>query len=289
MIYWIFQASDAPQGPFHLPAGLPFPAGHHLADSDFVVADLDRRQTSKQEWGGGSAVHVDTPGTRAKALEALNTIAVQGEGLTDQDNSHFRRFLKIYQELTHLEMTGRRDYVLDVPTNPTTRPAPPDGAAGLDGHITHPNTLRWAELFNRRYETLLLDITLALSFKKDDLVEGVRIRPRLSREWAVGKEMRVAVSQIARTLTSLPIDDRPDAPGVPRHGGAPFELPDVPLPVDPALCWKRELELLEECRRIIAAIGLEHDDEFGTLASLQEFDNGREPFVRRRVAAGGDL
>ena len=285
-IYWIFQATDAPQGPFHLPAGLPFPAGHHLADSDFAVADFDQRQTSKQEWGGGPDLHVDKAGTRAAALEALNTIAVQGEGLLDEDGSHFRRFLKIYQELADLEKAGRHDYVLDVPTNPTTRSAPRDGGTGPDGRITHPGTLRWAELFNRRYEMLLLDIALALSFRSADLIDGVRIRRMLAREWAVQKEMKLALSQIAGTLATLPKDDPPGAPGTSRHAGAPFELPDPHLPVDAAGCWKRELELIEECRHIIAEIGLEHDDDSGTLASVREFDKGREEFVQRRIAAG---
>jgi hypothetical protein len=286
MVYWIFQATDAPQGPFHLPEGIPFPAGHHLTDGEFVVADLDQRQTSKQEWGTGApAIHIDKVGTRAAALEALNTIALQGEGLADEDNSHFQRFLRIYQELANFVQAGGANYVRDVPTHPTTA-SPPRPGSGPDGHITHPATLRWAELFNRRYELLLLDITLAMSYKSGDMVEGTRIRLRLAKDWAVRTEMTKVLSQIARTLTMLPKDDA-STPAGPRFAGAPFELPEAGPPVDVAGCWRRQLELIDECDGIITDIGLDHDDDAGTLSFVHQFDKDRRPLVKTLADTGG--
>ena len=285
MIYWIFQATDAPQGPFHLPEGIPFPAGHHLTDGDFVVADLDQRQTSKQEWGTGApAIHIDKVGTRAAALEALSKIALQGEGVADEDDSHFQRFLRIYQELADFVEAGGANYVRDVPTHPTT--ALRAGGSGPDGHITHPGTLRWAELFNRRYELLLLDIRLAMSYKSGDMVERTRIRLRLAKDWAVRTEMKIALPQIARTLTMLP-KDAASAPAGPRFAGAPFELPETDPPADVAGCWRRQLELIDECKRIITDIGLDHDDSAGTLSFVHEFDKNRQEFVERLADTGG--
>jgi hypothetical protein len=287
MIYWIFQATDAPQGPFHLPEGIPFPTGHHLTDGDFVIAEIDQRQTSKQEWGaGGPAIRIDKAGTRAAALEALSRIALQGEGLTDEDDSHFQRFLRIHQELMDFLRAGGANYVRDVPTHPTTASPPRPGGGGPDGHITHPGTLRWAEMFNRRYELLLLDIKLAMSYKSGDMVQGTRIRPRLAKDWAVQMEMTKALSQIARTLTMLPKDDVP-APAGPRFAGAPFELPEAGLPVDVAGCWRRQLELIDECERIITDIGLDHDNGARTLRSVRTFDRGRRSLVETLADTGG--
>jgi Ferritin-like len=283
MLYWIFQTSDAPEGPHPLPDGLGFPSGHHLVDGDFVH-DVALRQTTRADWGGGNpAIHIDPADSRAAALNALSTIAIQGEGVTDDDDSHFHRFLTIYRGMVTKIEQGDTTFALDVPTDPTTTGVT-SGAVDVN-RITHPDTVRWATLFNLRYEALMLDIILALSYRSDDVVDGgVKIRTRLARDWGVRKEMRTAIAQIAQTLTSAPKDEVPGPPGTPRFAGAPFELPAAGYPVDRLGCWTRQLAVIDECAGLITAIGLDHDDEFGTLQDLQAFDTDRRAFVAARVA-----
>jgi hypothetical protein len=273
-IYWLFQSSDAPQGPFTLPPDVPFPPGRHLADTDLVDAASLTRQTSNPDWGAGGGIHVDATTTRETALAALDVIAVQGEGISDSDpNSHFARFLALYGELTASTVPQP---TLPVPVNPTAGPGSTTATA-----ITDPTTLSWAVLFNRRYEVLLLDILLGLGYGSAELVDGIKIRTRLTRDWAVRKEMQVALAGIAATLVASPLGGPPGS-----TAGPPFELPAAGLPTSRAQAWQRQRDLIDECHAVIDQIGLANDDDNGTLAALADFDAGRTGFIDARIQEG---
>lgn len=273
-IYWLFQSSDTPQGPFTLPPSVAFPPGLHLADTDLADAASLTRQTSNNEWGAAGGIHVDATTTRDTALAAIDVIAIQGEGISDSDpSSHFARFLNLYNKLTTSAVPHP---ALPVPVNQTTGPSSTTASA-----ITDPTTLPWAVLFNRRYEILLLDIMLGLGYGSTELVDGVKVRTRLTRDWAVRKEMQVALAGIAAKLVASPLGGPPGA-----MAGPPFELPATGLPTTRAQAWQRQRNLIDECQALIDQIGLANDDDNGTLAALADFDTGRTGFIDARIQEG---
>src|SRR5205823_756486 len=122
---------------------------------------------------------------RDVACRALGIIARQGEGMTKKtmkgredtssDNSHFRRFLAVYQQFP-----DGLEPALPVAANPnTTVPLCPSPIQTTDletalqeqrnrpGRITNPATLLWGHLFNVRYRILLAELHHYLLLRGD--------------------------------------------------------------------------------------------------------------------------
>lgn len=159
---------------------------------------------------------------RRGAMAAIAAIGDQGEAfdasVIDNDESHFERFLSLYEKLEQAERSLGRPIALPVVTNPVTMPPPAQG-----GHITHERALRWAHLFNLRYR-LLLDclhhslLSDAPSYETSGTQMGDRTPKGILLLWAFAEMRRLKV--IAEKLVELPAGAAPAS-----RAGPPFELP----------------------------------------------------------------
>jgi hypothetical protein len=224
-----------------------------IRDADFR-ADTFAVQASWDEWGrryrpaparpgktdrpkGESKIEVIVRrmATRTEAVEAMREVAGQGEAAhvrskLEGEESHFDRFVTIYQEFSGAE--GDKP-VYSVPTDPTT-----SGSDRHPGRITAEPSLAWANLFNVRYRMLLTYLTHSY---------------RLARATSASPSLRGAVMHkvfgemynlkaIAGILVRSPL--RPDCDPNER-AGAPFEMPyDLTLPLDEIDCWQLHREIL---------------------------------------------
>ncbi len=138
-------------------------------------------------------------GSREGAAAALRLIGEQGEAFetpTDEDESHFRRFLAIYRAMRALG-DGPSAVVRPVATNPTTAqtadsdPSDPDTATP----VTHPEARLWAHLFNVRYRKLLVSLSHAFDLSND---------PTDVRPWARGVRSCTTASPRCTTCEPSP-------------------------------------------------------------------------------------
>lgn len=178
-IYWLLMESDdpGPDWPFAENQDREFVhqygAGLHLRKQDFIdKEEYQDRAAAADEWEVfESDAHVDDASPRETALAGLRWIMAQGEGPNALEESHFSRFVQIYEELKQLD--GKYDSIsMRVPTNPYVKlygfappPAPPRPENGQQHGtpITHPRTKLWAELVNARYQLMILHIFASLS------------------------------------------------------------------------------------------------------------------------------
>src|SRR5262249_43822655 len=155
---------------------------------------------------------------RADAMQAITELAEQGEGLeetadADVAPSHYQRFLSIYREFPE---PGEWEPTHPVPTDPNIGMYEGIDAAADAGQITHPRSVRWAQLSNLRYRLLLACLSHFLQSDGPLLDDNADYTARgLLKKWTFD-EMR-HVSQVACKLATLP---RVAA----RHGET--ELPD---------------------------------------------------------------
>lgn len=277
-LYYLVQPDDQYHPPFKVPLELQREPKHHIAAADLqpqiASGDTAGVITGKEEWpGGGDQVYVDrTPNVQA-TLDAINRIAVQGEGLDSDLHSHYARFYNIYVQMQAATKAGET-FVLPVVKNPNT------GSGPEEGRITNPVALAWAKLFNLRYHALLLDILQALHHPASEVVAGTPLRQKLADNWAIQGEMTTHLKQIALTLTTLPA--RSGSPAGP-FAGAPFEMPEQEFPETEAERWQWQKHIIQESAEWIAKIGA--DDNFGTLALITDFDSGRLADIESWMAA----
>ncbi len=173
---------------------------------------------------------------QATALAAIDVIARQGEGVGGGalENSHFHRFLTLFREFPP-ENAGPSP-TFPVPTDPNTA-FPPNIST-----ITHPNTRRWAALFNLRYSILLTSIAHALHLPVSD-----------SRSLLLGwvfEEMVFAAGALPslfKKLMSLELDELTG-----RTAAGPFELPtSMNWPDQDSDWWRLQLDAIEASRQLI--------------------------------------
>lgn len=278
-IYWLFQENDTPSGPWQLPSD-GFPSGVHLSSQDFESATvLSSIQADGGEWRANAAegLHIDPATTRQQALIAIDTIARQGEGLTDQNNSHFQRFLNIYRKLEN----SSDPFSLDVPKQPNTADRPQTDPDLEKGRITHPTSRLWAKLFNCRYHILLLAIAQSMSLNKSTEPTN-KLRKELI-EWAF-EEMKDALKNIAKKLTTLPRTPQTNA-----FAGAPFELPAEILPVKELERWQLQKSLLAESNQLIDDLKQQPDLDLigrGLLEQIKGLNDRRTATIEAQIQAG---
>jgi hypothetical protein len=214
-----------------------------LGDQDLLI-DRPGLQAKWGDWGyqtppgtDGAVVLVETlegqtnAEVRQRAVDAIRKIGDQGEAFdasSDGEESHFERFLAIYEKLERVEAALGRPLALPVAPNPNTTPPPPAtsnvalamGQDHLDaGRITKARALRWAELLNIRYRILLgcLQHSLLLDTAAYE-GSGDRTLKGLLQYWTFSEMRRI--KKIAEKLVELPKDET----GALR-AGPPFELP----------------------------------------------------------------
>jgi hypothetical protein len=268
-LYWLFQPGDTPQGPWLLPPDHFQGLGHiqpgDFADPAFLATVQGDASLTEFRGTDGPQDKPEEPGphrviwrvtSAADALSAIAQIAAQGEGTTNEQNSHFWEFLDLYNGFTTFADPAGRSPVLNVPTNPT--------AASLQGIAK-----LWAQLFNTRYQMLLQKLPLALVQPKNTN-SGPAGRDTLI-ENAIDQEMlgNFGVRGLAKRLMALP--------GV--AAGPPFELPEAALPQNPDGQKQFLIQLLDQSKSLIAqALTLQGPDalsqpEKDDLQRVQKDDN----------------
>ncbi|WP_287291213.1 ferritin-like domain-containing protein [Mesorhizobium sp.] len=192
-------------------------------------------QATWRDWGyealpgtGGKIVLVEelsaasASDLRRDAVTAIAAIGDQGEAfdapVADGDESHFERFLSLYEKLEQAETALGRPIALPVVMNPATIPPPAPG-----GHITHGRALRWAHLCNLRYRLLLDCLHHSLlsdlaSYEVSGTQMGDRTPKGILQLWTFAEMRRFKV--IAEKLVELPAGTAPGS-----RAGPPFELP----------------------------------------------------------------
>jgi hypothetical protein len=226
-----------------------------LADKNALSDSCFREETvpfqaSWDEWGRGydgagrrSAsvpypnVIVRRVSSRDDAVSILQTIARQGEWPDEdpsgQEQSHFRRFLKIFRAFPAPKEWSP---VWDVATNPQ---APGIAVSTAGPIIQDAEASLWSNLFNIRYRMLLAYLTHSFRLSAEPLEAGAA-NPRgmiIARTFA---EM-YALRSIAGMLVQLPLVDD----SKPERAGPPFQMPyTTKLPAEEADCWRVHLDLL---------------------------------------------
>jgi hypothetical protein len=191
--------------------------------------------------------------TREEALVALAELSEQGEGLvavkegllgnTDIlqnlgpnipdlgiSNTHFNRFLSIYNEMRDLDPD---EFSWKVPDNPTIDRSTPHGVTIDDRTpITSERSFHWAGLFNLRYRMLLVWLAHALVLVRGEPSASSHLCGQIVHR--VFGEM-YNMKAIAEMLVKMPLTD--DADGL--KAGPPFEMPfRTPLPPNHHDIWE---------------------------------------------------
>ena len=280
-IYWLFQRDDTHGGPWKMP--LPLTrwmkaanlAGVHVKDNDFAhPRDYEEFAARPGEWEVyDDSLHIADTDPRSQALRAIKWIMLQGEGPATSNasnDSHFYRFYGIFNDLR--ENPALLAAARSVPLNPVVRnrhrtePVQP----GADC-ITHPESRLWAQLFNFRYQMLLLDVLLALSTSRFD---NPRLRSSLT-QWAGRHEME-HLKQIGQLLPALPRHFRSKR----LRAGAPFEI--VAFPLEYAKRWDQQRVLMKGSAELVKKLKTmvsPRDQRFAILRTIANFDHGRKEIV----------
>jgi hypothetical protein len=220
-VYWLFMKSNKPDGDWPFGPGVEqcfldeYGEKFHLQDSDFVSAEKYRdRAADPEEWGVfESSTHVDGASPREAVLASLRWLMAQGEGPNAIEESHFHRFLRIYEEFTDSDSSSKSK-IFHVPENPRIRGARGGGGRGKEVGtlIKNPRSKLWGELFNARYQLMLLNILESLSTSRS---KNAARRENLAR-WAL-VEMEF-VKKIGQLLPFMFLD-RSNG----KRAGAPFQ------------------------------------------------------------------
>ncbi len=285
-LYWLFLRDDKSSGPWkHSRSIVPSMKtagllGVHVEDGDFVsLREFKDFEATAEEWGVFEPeMKVSKGDPRSRALAAIHWIMAQGEGpvgmkaskAATDDRSHFKKFLKIFEEFKS-QSSQFRGAIRDVPMNPVVSDQRRAGAPhGFRNFITEPQAKMWAQLFNLRYQMLLIDVLLALSTNRR---KDGELRRELIR-WAVISEMDF-LRIIGQFLPLLPRH-----PGGKARAGAPFAT--IEMPADAAKRWdlqrvlmKGSKDLVRELRKTVG----HGRDERDVLLKIEKFDGARRAMV----------
>lgn len=272
-IYWLFQSSDTPQGPLEFSEEevkwlKSVGEDRHIKDTDLQApAILRELQATHNDWGHSATVTILTPVNRSETLEAIHQLLEEGEGHTNSTRSHFSIFFELYKD-----WDNALKKIHNFPTNPKASTYPPD-------HIAIP----YSELFDIRYEIMLLDFHHWLSFKNNsDELE----KRKLFARWAVS-EMSTGVKELFDRIAKKRFSD-------PEHSEkfkcAPyFSLPLEQFPTELSKSIRLMRDLVEKSDQKIAQIQ-QHADakeaDFVTLSTVSKFDNERIEFEREQNFTG---
>jgi hypothetical protein len=268
-IYWLFQPSDQPFGPFPL-EHTHFVHNWHLKSPDFVdAATIDRFGSTANEWAGFPGLTIALVHGAVEGCVLLSDVMVQGEGAAGgTGESHFTKFLSVLDSLE-----GNRVAILPLPRTPRVADQPPSE----DPHatvLTHPYTDRWGRLFNLRYTHLVLTIGHTLFLPVDDPDRDALSKLALTM-------MRPGLSALIQQMTRLTVDVSASAKAAP-----PFGLLDDTLPSDLAAFWARHKTVMNDEASSVAVI--KSSPEFAKDATgqllLQQLVNVDQPLIELLAA-----
>jgi len=207
-------------------------------ESDDLHRESEKLQQRIAEGATHAAVMIETAATRQHALDALDRIALQGEGHGVQPDSHYMRFRSILKDFLELRKRKAKwkPCVHPVAENPLIRwPDVPDDPTG--NTITHPLSEKWGNMFNLRYRMLLTYLSHSFRLARD----GSEARLRGAVIHRVFAEM-YNIKAIAGILVRLPLtgDERDK-----RRAGPPFQMPyTLAISMDPMDRWRQHRDLL---------------------------------------------
>jgi len=229
-IYWILQPTDDPFGPVALipDPNIGFNPGWHLKPTDFTSADvITRHQAGPDEWhtSSGPDMKIELVTDAATAVNAVNVIMAQGEGLTHAVESHFYKFLDALKQFEAGTVS-----VSPLPKNPFVGHLPLGVTKGTP--LTHPYVKLWANLLNVRYSALLLTIGQALLTPRTDSDRPLLIQVAFDDMMPHLKGL--IVQMLSPAMFRL---DRDSAPT--------FELLREDMPPSLKECWPRQSQLLD--------------------------------------------
>ena len=259
----------------------------HITGSDFVDPQLlsDLLMTPV-DWG----IAAESPGApsaglrilghgpfisraeeRFGALNAIYDVAAQGEGPIPQANSHFERLSRVYLAASALTVLP----VKNIADNPHTTPETPDDPETEGGLITHQVGIKFATLFNLRYEMLLTEIGHVARTRRSVVGSGDVVRRKVT-EWAVSNEMYF-IHQLSDQLNTQPLKAS-NTSGTDLRASAPFELP-LKVPSSDHDCWQSYMDVFDRSRLVVNEI----ESGVAGLAAMIEADDARRPFVADRL------
>ncbi|MDJ0600473.1 MAG: ferritin-like domain-containing protein [Crocosphaera sp.] len=256
---------------------------HELEDGDFLLNRADSQGTWR-DWGydeglsrdDSQKVHVDSfegsnPDTlRKTAVEALHRIGEQGEGYGDMIDSHFERFLALYEQFLDLEAELEPqgiEFIWPVATNPSTskKNIPQDDRFDLvtsaklafeeRGYISNDRARNWGHLFNLRYRLLLAYLMHFLRSEGSRYLtqgpdKGDRTPRGLLLLWSFD-EMR-HIKKIAEKMVRLPLHPSEDG----MNAGPPFQLPyTLTISDREPFRWRSHLDVVKASLTIINDLG----------------------------------
>lgn len=268
VLKWMFMPPEEAEA--WLGLGLDFlPAGaSHLTDADLRPQDeIAAFEARRGEWRFAQPdLHLDAPRTCAKAVEALDSIARQGEGLSNEADSHFQQFVQIFNQLGSLS-------VKQVAKSPTL-----GGGHGPKGgkKITNRYTNLWGRVFVLQYNSLVLTIYVALSTpRREDGEEGLR---EGLADLAL-LVMRRVVGSVSELLSTLPLNNTAGS-GL---AGPPYDLdPTVLEPADSDALTARLLGMLDELEGVYKQIvdaPAATPEHLTLLENLRNFDQQRRDLL----------
>jgi hypothetical protein len=238
-LFWLFQPTDDPTPPLNL---TPTPSiglvgGRHLTAADFVDSTVrDRFGASRGDWIRGSVQHflLDPVSDARTALDLISAISKQGEGLEQEAKSHFMEFLGLVRAFDSGQLI-----VESLPRTPVASIAPPPDA-GSSTPIQTPYGKAWSELFDVRYNLLILDLWHAMASERTAPARMALI------ELAYGNMS--LIKYLSRRLLELRA-----APGS-ADAAPPFGFIDDGLPAEETKRWQKHAALLEDQAGVIKRI-----------------------------------
>lgn len=138
---------------------------------------------------------------KASAQKAIRDIVLDGEGTTsDRKDSHYLKFLSIWEELQALDFEPARNVV----DNPFTRKHRDSDEGEPVNIIQNSDTKKVSELFSSLYNTMLLMLLQYYSYN------GESKEQRLFLKQTLGQMMSGLIRPLAEILTQMPMTDKAD-------------------------------------------------------------------------------
>jgi hypothetical protein len=250
-----------------------FAAPDRIRDDQFLTTTV-RYQASADEWGRGYQFRgargnqsgqnpeqhllIDVVRDRATAIAAIQAIARQGERPEDasQPDSHFARFLKIYQEIDEANPPSR-----NVARDPTTNAVD----AGTRDVVKHPSAIRWCQLFDLRYRMLLYRLKHAFFVRAGEPTDQPTERGQLIA-WTFGEMYNLRA--IAGIIIQFPLEA-----DITKVAGPPFEMPyTISLPDWDSDKWRAHRALIANSKKLTTTMIQSGEEQSDFLRSLDDND-----------------
>lgn len=252
-----------------------FNAPDRIRDDQFLVTTV-RYQANQDEWGRGYEhggqrgnqsqqnpegtpyLLIDVVRDRQSAIAAIQRIARQGERPQDasQPDSHFARFLAIYQQIDEANPPSRA-----VPRDPTTNAVDANGRAV----VSHPSAIRWCQLFDLRYRMLLFRLKHAFCVRAGEVTDQPTERGQLIA-WTFGEMYNLRA--IAGIIIQIPLGD-----GSANVAGPPFEMPyTISMPDWDSDKWRAHRALIANSKKLTTTMIQSGEEQSDYLRSLENND-----------------